>query len=115
MQFGIKQKDRRLHIYTIGKTGTGKSTMLENMIIDDILSGRGVAVVDPHGDLIDHVLDFVPTERIDDVVYFSPADREFPVGFNLLENVDPDLKNVVASGVVGIFKKIFGESWEQYR
>ena len=111
MQFGIKQKDRRLHIYTIGKTGTGKSTMLENMIIDDILSGRGVAVVDPHGDLIDHVLEFVPDSRIDDVVYFSPADREYPVGFNLLENVDPDLKNVVASGVVGIFKKIFGESW----
>jgi len=111
MQFGIKQKDRRLHIYTIGKTGTGKSTLLENMIIDDILSGRGVAVVDPHGDLIEHVLKFVPDNRIDDVVYFSPADREFPIGFNLLENVDPDLKNVVASGVVGIFKKIFGESW----
>ncbi|PIX31369.1 hypothetical protein COZ61_00085, partial [Candidatus Berkelbacteria bacterium CG_4_8_14_3_um_filter_33_6] len=80
-------------------------------IIDDILSGRGVAVVDPHGDLIEHVLKFVPDNRIDDVVYFSPADREFPIGFNLLENVDPDLKNVVASGVVGIFKKIFGESW----
>ncbi|TSC93969.1 MAG: hypothetical protein CEN91_55 [Candidatus Berkelbacteria bacterium Licking1014_85] len=111
MQFGIKKRDRRLHIYSIGKTGTGKSTLLENMIIDDIKSGRGVAVVDPHGDLIDRVLDFVGDDRINDVVYFSPADREYPIGFNVLENVDPDLKSIVASGVVGIFKKIFGESW----
>lgn len=110
-KFGIKIKDRRLHYYAIGKTGTGKSTLLENMIIDDIREGRGVAVVDPHGDLIDHILNFIPDNRIDDVVYFSPADRNYPVGFNVMENVDPDLKSIVASGVVGIFKKIFGESW----
>jgi len=110
-KFGIKQIDRSLHMYAIGKTGTGKSTLLENMIIDDIRKGRGVAVVDPHGDLIKKVLDFIPQNRIDDVVLFDPADREFPVGFNILESVDPDLKNIVASGVVGIFKKIFGESW----
>jgi len=109
--FGIKQRDRSLHMYAIGKTGTGKSTLLENMIIDDVRKGRGVAVVDPHGDLIKKVLNFIPEERIDDVVVFSPADRNFPVGFNVLESVDPDLKNIVASGVVGIFKKIFGESW----
>lgn len=110
-KFGIKTEDRRLHMYAIGKTGTGKSTMLENMIIDDIREGRGVAVVDPHGELINHVLDFIPNERINDVVYFNPADRDHPIGFNPLESVDPDLKNIVASGVVGIFKKIFGESW----
>lgn len=110
-KFGIKKKDRRLHFYAIGKTGTGKSVMLENMILDDIRKGRGVAVVDPHGELINHVLHFIPSNRINDVVYFDPSDREFPIGFNPLENVDPDLKNIVASGVVGIFKKIFGESW----
>lgn len=110
-KFGIKKADRRLHMYAIGKTGTGKSTMLENMIIDDIREGRGVAVVDPHGELINHVLDFIPNNRINDVIYFNPADRDYPIGFNPLESVDPDLKNIVASGVVGIFKKIFGESW----
>ncbi|MEK7143120.1 MAG: type IV secretion system DNA-binding domain-containing protein [Patescibacteria group bacterium] len=110
-KFGIKIADRRYHMYAIGKTGTGKSTMLENMIIDDIREGRGVAVVDPHGDLIKHLLNFVPDERINEVILFRPADRLYPIGFNPLENVDPDLKNIVASGVVGIFKKIFGESW----
>lgn len=109
--FGIKLSDRRYHMYSIGKTGTGKTTMLENMIIDDIREGRGVAVVDAHGDLIKKLLNYVPSERIKDVVLFSPADRLYPLGFNPLENVDPELKNIVASGVVGIFKKIFGESW----
>lgn len=110
-RFGIKASDRRLHLYAIGKTGTGKSTMLENMIIDDIREGRGVGVVDPHGDLIGHILDFIPEERVKDVVWLAPWDRDFPIGFNVMEAVDPDLKNIVASGVVGIFKKIFGESW----
>jgi len=111
-KFGIKKPDRRLHMYVIGKTGTGKSTMMENMIVDDILEGRGVAVVDPHGELIKHVMEYVPEERIQDVVYFNPADTEHPIGFNLLENVDPNYKNIVASGVVGVFEKIFGSvSW----
>lgn len=109
--FGIKRRDRRLHMYAIGKTGTGKSTMLENMIIDDIRKGKGVAVVDPHGELINHVLNFIPKERTNDIVYFNPADKDYPIGFNPLESVDPDLKNIIASGVVGIFKKIFGQSW----
>ncbi|MDP3993219.1 MAG: type IV secretion system DNA-binding domain-containing protein [bacterium] len=111
-RFGIKKKDRRLHMYIIGKTGTGKSTLMENMIIDDINEGRGMAVVDPHGSLIQHVLEFIPEHRIQDVIYFNPADHEHPVGFNLLENVDPEQKNIVASGVIGIMEKIFGEvSW----
>lgn len=110
-KFGIKRIDRRLHTYIIGKTGTGKSTLMENMIFDDIREGRGVAVVDPHGELIDHILDLIPEERLEDVVYFNPADYDYPIGFNVLENVEADMKNVIASGVVGIFKKIFGESW----
>ena len=110
-KFGIKVKDRALHMYAIGKTGTGKSTLLKNMIIDDIHKGRGVAVVDPHGDLVADVMDHIPENRINDVVFFSPADRDFPVGFNLFEKVDPEYKNIVASGIVGVFKKIFGESW----
>lgn len=109
--FGIKIKDRALHVYVLGKTGTGKSTLLSNLIIDDIIKGRGVAVVDPHGDLINDVMEYIPESRINDVVYFSPADRDYPIGFNLLESVDPEYKNIVASGIVGIFKKIFGESW----
>ena len=110
-KFGIKTTDRALHIYAIGKTGTGKSTLLKNMIIDDIHKGRGVAVVDPHGDLVSDVMDHIPESRINDVIYFSPADRDYPVGFNLFEKVDPEYKNIVASGIVGVFKKIFGESW----
>lgn len=110
-KFGIKISDRALHMYAIGKTGTGKSTLLKNMIIDDIYKGRGVAVVDPHGDLVADVIDHIPESRINDVIFFSPADRDYPVGFNLFEKVDPEYKNIVASGIVGVFKKIFGESW----
>ncbi|OQA53234.1 MAG: AAA-like domain protein [candidate division WS2 bacterium ADurb.Bin280] len=109
--FGLKMKDRALHVYAIGKTGTGKSTLLSGMILDDIYKGRGVAVVDPHGDLVRDVLDYIPKEREQDVVFFSPADRNFPIGFNLLESVDPEYKNLVSSGIVSVFKKIFGESW----
>ncbi|MCA9388618.1 type IV secretion system DNA-binding domain-containing protein [Candidatus Berkelbacteria bacterium] len=110
-KFGIKSIDRRLHMYILGKTGTGKSTLMQNMIIDDIYKGKGVAVVDPHGQLVRDVLEQIPSHRINDVLYFNPADREFPVGFNVLESVSPDLRNVAASGVVGIFKKLFAESW----
>ncbi len=110
-KFGIKTDDRRRHIYTIGKTGTGKTTMLENMVITDIREGKGVAVVDPHGDFVDRILDFIPTERLKDVVLFNPSDVENPVGFNLLENVDPELKGIVTSGLVGIFQKIWAFTW----
>ncbi len=110
-RFGIKRGDRRLHMYAIGKTGTGKSTLLENMIIDDIQKGKGVAVVDPHGDLVDHVLNFIPDHRINDVIYFNPADREHPVGFNLLESLDPNLKHIAASGLMSIFTKLWENVW----
>lgn len=110
-EFGIKTLDRRRHIYIIGKTGMGKSTLLENMIFSDIQAGKGVGVVDPHGDLADAVLNFVPSHRTNDVVLFDPSDRDYPVAFNMLENIDPALNTIVCSGLVGIFKKIYGESW----
>lgn len=111
-KFGIKLSDRRLHMYLIGKTGTGKTTMLENMVLDDMREGRGLAVVDPHGDFVEFVLNRVPSFRINDLVLFDPSDFEYPIGFNLLERVDPDARNIVASGLIGIFKKIWGDiSW----
>lgn len=109
--FGIKPTDRRRHVYIIGKTGMGKSTLLENMIYSDVMAGKGVGVIDPHGDLADAVLNFIPTNRLNDVVLIDPADREYAVAFNMLENVDPALNSIVCSGLVGIFKKIYAESW----
>ena len=110
-RFGIKMPDRRYHTYSIGKTGTGKSTLIENMALDDIYKGRGVAVVDPHGDLIKRILQRIPNHRINDVIYFNPTDREYPVAFNLLENVEQDLKGIVASGLMSIFTKLWANVW----
>jgi len=109
--FGIKKDDRRRHVYIVGKSGVGKSVLIENMAHDDVMEGRGVIIVDPHGELADKILSCVPENRIQDVVVFDPSDRDYPVAFNLLENVDDDFKSIVASGFVGIFKKIFGDSW----
>ncbi|MFH0819479.1 MAG: CxxC-x17-CxxC domain-containing protein [bacterium] len=111
IRFGIKQDDRRRHMYVIGKTGVGKSTMLENMIIQDIRSGRGVAVVDPHGDLVEKVINFIPSSRINDVVYFNPADLEWPIAFNVLEAADIGVRHLVSSGLIGIFKKLWADTW----
>jgi DNA helicase HerA-like ATPase len=88
--FGLSADDRRHHLYVIGKSGTGKTTLLRNLILQDIEAGRGVAVIDPHGDLADDVLDHIPRRRIEDVMHFDPADMEHPVGFNLLGSVPPD-------------------------
>lgn len=110
-KFGIRQEDRRRHVYVIGKTGMGKSQLLENMAIQDIRTGNGVAVVDPHGDMIERILHFVPRERINDVVYFNPADLDFPIAFNVLEKVSAEQRHLVASGLIGVFKKIWADSW----
>jgi len=110
-EFGIKLDDRRRHMYIVGKSGVGKSVLIENMAFDDINEGRGVIIVDPHGELADKVLACIPDDRVEDVVVFDPADREYPIAFNLLESVHDDFKGIVASGFVGIFKKIFGDSW----
>jgi CxxC-x17-CxxC domain-containing protein len=111
LKFGIKTDDRRRHMYLIGKTGMGKSTILENMIVDDIRAGRGVAVVDPHGDLAEKVMQYVPAERIKDVIYFNPTDTDFPIAFNIVEAVDIKVRHLVASGLVGVFKKLWADSW----
>jgi CxxC-x17-CxxC domain-containing protein len=110
-RFGIKLDDRRRHMYLIGKTGMGKSTVLENMIVGDIMAGRGVAVVDPHGDLAEKVIQYIPDNRINDVIYFNPADMEHPIAFNLVEQVEPHLRHLVASGLLGVFKKLWADSW----
>ncbi|TSC95870.1 MAG: hypothetical protein Athens101410_316 [Parcubacteria group bacterium Athens1014_10] len=109
--FGIKRDDRRRHMYVIGKTGMGKTVLLENMAIADIQAGHGVAIVDPHGEFAQRVLDFIPSNRINDVIYFNPADLSNPIAFNVVEKVDPEHRSRVASGLVGVFKKIWSESW----
>jgi DNA helicase HerA-like ATPase len=110
-KFGIRRDDRLRHMYLIGKTGMGKSTTLENMIIDDIRRGYGVGLVDPHGDLAEKILDFIPPKRVNDVIYINPADLDFPVAFNILETTDERYKHLIASGLMGVFKKIWPDVW----
>jgi len=110
-KFGIKKDDRRRHMYLVGKTGMGKTNALEHMIIEDIKAGNGVAVVDPHGDLVERVIEFIPSYRINDVIYVNPADIDFPIGFNVLESVDPTQRHLVASGLMGVFTKIWEGVW----
>lgn len=109
--FGIKDVDRRRHLWAIGKTGTGKSTLIANMAIDDMKKGRGVAIIDPHGDLSDTIMNYVPASRINDVVYFNPIDRDRPVRLNILEVKDPAQRELIVSGIVAIFNKLYGHSW----
>ncbi len=109
--FGIKQDDRRRHMYMIGKTGMGKTTLMENMVIQDIRNGHGVAFLDPHGDSVQRILDSIPSHRMNDVVYFNPADLEYPIAFNILEAVETRYKHLVASGLMGVFTKIWANLW----
>lgn len=111
VKFGIKKDDRRKHAYIIGKSGTGKSTLIKNMVVQDIISGQGVAVIDPHGDLAQDLLNYIPKDRIQKTIFFNPADLENPVGFNLLQKVPPDNRHLVASSVLSAFKNIYGDSW----
>ena len=111
-RFGIKPVDRARHVYILGKTGMGKSVLLENMVHSDIQAGRGVCIVDPHGDTADAALKSIPAHRVEDVILFDPSDSMYPVAFNPFEGVNPENRNLVASGILGIFKKIYGEvSW----
>jgi len=109
--FGIKLPDRRQHVYIIGKSGTGKSTLIKNLIIQDIRSGRGVGLLDPHGDLVEDILNYIPSSRTGEVVYFNPADQEFPIGFNILESIEDGFKPLVASSLISVFKNIWNDSW----
>ncbi len=110
-RFGIKTDDRRRHMYIVGKTGMGKTTILENMVLNDIYGGHGVGLVDPHGDFAEKIIDFIPPHRINDVVYFNPSDIDYPIGFNILETINPEQKHLVASGLMGVFKKIWPDVW----
>jgi energy-coupling factor transporter ATP-binding protein EcfA2 len=109
IRFGIKAKDRTKHLYVIGKSGMGKSTLLENMAIQDIQNGEGIAFMDPHGGTAEKLLDFVPEHRKKDVIYFAPFDTEYPVALNVLEKVDISKRHLVANGLMAAFKKVFGE------
>ncbi len=109
--FGIKRKDRRQHVYILGKSGTGKSVLMFNMIIQNIQNGEGVCMVDPHGENVEAILSAIPPHRMKDVVYFNPADTDFHIGFNVLELIDPKYKHLVASGLMGIFTKIWANAW----
>ncbi len=109
--FGIKLDDRRRHIYIIGKSGMGKSELLKNFAIQDIVDGRGLAFVDPHGDPVEDLLDYIPPERIKDVIYVNPADTEHPISFNIMEDVGYDQRHLVADGMMAVFKKIWVDQW----
>jgi len=109
--FGIKRKDRRQHMYILGKSGTGKSVLLSNLIVQNIQNGEGVCVVDPHGELVEEILHLIPENRTKDVIYFNPADTDFHIGFNVIQLDDPKYKHLVASGLMGIFTKIWANAW----
>lgn len=110
-RFGIKPKDRTRHMYIIGKTGVGKSTLIENMVIQDIQNGEGVALIDPHGGTAEKMLDYVPEDRINDVIYFAPFDTDYPISFNVLEDIGEDKRHLVVSGLMSVFKKIWQDAW----
>lgn len=109
--FGIKAKDRQRHMYVVGKTGMGKSTLLENMAAQDIQSGEGMAFIDPHGSAAETLLDYVPEHRINDVIYFAPFDMANPISFNVMEDVGIDKRHLVVSGLMSTFKKIWVDAW----
>lgn len=110
-KFGIKAKDRTKHVYIIGKTGMGKSTLIENMAVQDIQNGEGMAIIDPHGATAEKLLKYVPENRIQDVIYFAPFDTENPISFNIMEDVGHDKRHLVASGLMSAFKKIWADAW----
>ena len=111
LPFGLSTADRRHHVYVIGKSGTGKTTLLRNMVLQDIEAGRGVGVIDPHGDLATDLLDHIPRLRVEDVAYFDPSDLDHPVGLNLLGHVEEDRRHLVASGLVSAFKGLWPDFW----
>jgi CxxC-x17-CxxC domain-containing protein len=108
---GLEVDDRRRHMYVIGKTGMGKTAFLENMAIQDIQDGHGMCFIDPHGDAVERLLNFVPKDRINDVVYFNPSDLDFPISFNIMEDVSPERRQLVVGGLMETFKKIWPDVW----
>ena len=110
-QFGMYRSDRGRHAYIIGQTGTGKSGLLELFALSDIYHKQGYAIIDPHGDFAANNLKFIPASRIKDVVYFNPSDTAHPIGFNPMEVTNPNMKNNISSEIIGVLKRMFGESW----
>lgn len=110
-RFGIKAVDRTKHMYIIGKTGTGKSTFLENLLVQDIVNGNGFAFIDPHGGSAEKMLEFIPEHRIKDVIYLNPSDTDFPIAFNPLEDTDPTARPLVVDGLMTVFKKIWPDAF----
>src|SRR5258708_7366179 len=110
-RFGIKADDRRRHMYVVGSTGMGKTEFLKNLAIQDIEEGRGLAYLDPHGDAAEDLLHHVPASRIKDVIYLDPGDLQFPLAFNVLEKVNYEYRHLVASGILGVFKKLWVDAW----
>ncbi|MEK7624228.1 MAG: type IV secretion system DNA-binding domain-containing protein [Patescibacteria group bacterium] len=111
VKFGIKTDDRRRHMYVVGKTGTGKTEMLETMVLADIKAGRGIGLIDPHGEFAEKILELIPESRLDDVIYFNPSDIDYPIAFNPLEVTNPESRHLVASGIMSVFKKIWPDVW----
>ncbi len=109
--FGIKAEDRTRHMYIIGKTGMGKSTLIENMAVQDIKNGEGFAFIDPHGKSAALLLEYIPPERMKDVIYFAPFDMDNPISFNIMEDIGPDKRHLVANGLMSVFKKIWVDAW----
>jgi energy-coupling factor transporter ATP-binding protein EcfA2 len=113
VRFGIKAEDRSRHVYIIGKTGMGKSTLLENMAAQDIKNGEGMCFIDPHGSAIDTLLDYIPEGRLNDVIYFAPFDSDNPISFNILETVAEDQKHLVVQGLMSTFDKIWPDTFSE--
>ncbi len=111
IKFGIRDQDRERHMYVIGKTGMGKSTLLENLAIQDITNGEGLCFIDPHGGTAEALLSYIPEHRVNDVIYFAPFDQEFPVALNVMEDIGRDKRPLVASGLIGAFKKVWVDAW----
>lgn len=110
-KFGIKSADRSKHVYVIGKTGMGKSTLLENMAVQDIQNGNGLVFIDPHGGTAEKLLEYVPEERVKDVLYFAPFDMDNPVAFNIMEDVGAEKRHLVVNGLMSVFEKIWEDAW----
>src|SRR3990167_8784003 len=110
-RFGIKAKDRSRHIYVIGKTGMGKTTLLGNLALQDIQNGEGIAFIDPHGEEAEKMLNCIPEHRIKDVVYFAPHDLDNPISFNVMEDVGKDKRHLVSNGLLAAFEKIWPDVW----
>jgi len=110
-RFGIRRKDRRYHMHILGKTGMGKTTLLENMILSDIYTGEGVCVIEPHGDLINNLLERIPSYRVNDVIYFNPSDQASPTPLNILRDTNSGPQSVIVSGVLDLFRMLFGNAW----